>query len=307
MIRFDFDDRYRDESVDRDLPWFARVLLADLAFYFLFAFILGPWLVLGMLLWGKNEPEKLAQVEEEKTPLVFMQPTEIPREILRARPPVAVAPPAPAAKPPERFILPGNTRPFEAGELPTPEPVRPPEPVTPPPPPTPAPPRPEPEAQIARNTPPQNLPRQEESRPPVSGVLGRALKDLDRYTQTQAPSAPANPLGGATDPEAAIQFDRKGVNFDPWLRRFVSQVRRNWFVPLSAQSFKGRVVLQFIIHRNGRITDLQVARPSDIESFNREAFNAIARSNPTEPLPAEYPDDFAPFTVTFFYNERPVN
>ena len=107
----------------------------------------------------------------------------------------------------------------------------------------------------------------------------------------------------ATDPEAAIQFDRKGVNFDPWLRRFVSQVKRNWFVPLSAQSFRGRVVLQFVIHRDGRITDLRVARPSDIDSFNRAAFNAIVGSNPTEPLPAEYPDDFAPFTVTFFYNE----
>ena len=161
---------------------------------------------------------------------------------------------------------------------------------------------------MARNTPPpQPAPRQDEARPQVGGVLGRALKDLDRYTQTQAPSSTANPLGGATDPEAAIQFDRKGVNFDPWLRRFVSQVRRNWFVPLSAQSFRGRVVLQFVIHRNGRISDVRVARESDIESFNRAAYNAIVGSNPTEPLPAEYPDDFAPFTVTFFYNERPDN
>jgi len=303
LIRFDFDDRYRDESVDRALPWFARVLLADLAFYFLFAFILGPWLLLAMLLWPQREPEKLAQVQEEETPLVFLQPPEIPRELLRARPPVAVAPPEPTAKPPERLVLPGNTRPFEAGEPPAPEPARAPEPVPPPPP------RPEPEAQIARNTPPsQPAPaRQEDARPQVGGVLGRALKDLDRYTQTQAPSGTANPLGGATDPEAAIQFDRKGVNFDPWLRRFVSQVRRNWFVPLSAQSFRGRVVLQFVIHRNGRISDVRVARESDIDSFNRAAYNAIVGSNPTEPLPAEYPDDFAPFTVTFFYNERPDN
>ena len=301
MIRFDFDDRYSDEADDRALPWVARVLVADLAFYFLFAFIIGPWLLLAVLLWPKPE-EKLAQVEEEKTPLVFLQPREIPKEFLRARPPVAVAPPAPAAKPPERFVLPGNTRPFEAGEPPAPEPVR----NVPPPPP---PPRPEPESQIARNTPPpQPGPmRPEETRPQVGGVLGRALKDLDRYAQTQTPSSQANPLGGATDPEAAIQFDRKGVNFDPWLRRFVSQVRRNWFVPLSAQSFRGRVVLQFTIHRNGRISDVRVARESDIESFNRAAYNAIVQSNPTEPLPAEYPDDFAPFTVTFFYNERPDN
>jgi hypothetical protein len=28
-------------------------------------------------------------------------------------------------------------------------------------------------------------------------------------------------------------------------------------------------------------------------------------SNPTEPLPSEYPTEKAFFTVTFFYNERP--
>jgi TonB family protein len=144
-------------------------------------------------------------------------------------------------------------------------------------------------------------------RPPVAGVLGRALQNLDRYAQ-QAETQ-GNPLGGATDDpgSADIQFDRKGVNFDPWLRRFVSQVRRNWFVPLSAMSFKGHVVLQFVIHKDGRITDLRVARASEIDSFNRSAYNAIWQSNPTEPLPAEYPDQAAPFTVTFYYNERVGN
>jgi len=35
------------------------------------------------------------------------------------------------------------------------------------------------------------------------------------------------------------------------------------------------------------------------------AFNALATSNPTEPLPIEYPSDKAFFTVTFYYNEPP--
>lgn len=302
MIRFDFDDRYRDESADRELPWLARVLIADLAFYFLFAFIIGPWLLLALLFWPKEDPDKMAVVQEDDTPIVFMTP-EIPREILRERPPISVAPPSPTeTKPPERIVLPGNDRPFEAGEPPAPEAAPVAEPVPQPPPQ----PRPEPEAQIARNTTasPLPLPRREEPPTPVGGVLGRALKDLDRYAQMQAPST-ANPLGGATDFEDGIQFDRKGVNFDPWLRRFISQVRRNWFVPRAAQSFRGRTVLQFTIHRDGRITDLQVARPSDIDAFTRAAYDAIRGSNPTEPLPAEYPDDSVRFTVTFYYNERP--
>ena len=32
---------------------------------------------------------------------------------------------------------------------------------------------------------------------------------------------------------------------------------------------------------------------------------ALSSSNPTQPLPPEYPDSKAFFTVTFFYNETP--
>ena len=35
------------------------------------------------------------------------------------------------------------------------------------------------------------------------------------------------------------------------------------------------------------------------------AFGALASSNPTQPLPPEYPVEKAFFTVTFFYNEQP--
>jgi hypothetical protein len=50
---------------------------------------------------------------------------------------------------------------------------------------------------------------------------------------------------------------------------------------------------------------VQIVRPSEIESFTRAAVNAIQGSNPTEPLPPEYPDEKALFTVTFYYNEQP--
>src|SRR5690348_18263498 len=34
---------------------------------------------------------------------------------------------------------------------------------------------------------------------------------------------------------ADIQFDSKGIDFGPWLRRFTAQVKRNWFVPQVAE------------------------------------------------------------------------
>jgi TonB family protein len=106
-------------------------------------------------------------------------------------------------------------------------------------------------------------------------------------------------------PGASIQFDTKGVEFGPWLRRFVAQVRHNWFIPQAAMTFHGHCVLTFNIHKDGTITDVQVLQPSDIEGFNKAAVGAITGSNPTEPLPPDYPSDKAFFTVTFYYNEDP--
>ena len=40
-------------------------------------------------------------------------------------------------------------------------------------------------------------------------------------------------------------------------------------------------------------------------NINNAAFGALAGSNPTQPLPPEYPSEKAFFTVTFYYNETP--
>jgi TonB family protein len=145
-------------------------------------------------------------------------------------------------------------------------------------------------------------PREEPSARPQGGSLGEALKNLQEYVQRESFN---NPQGGANEFGPHIQFDTKGVEFGPWIRRFVAQVRRNWFVPNAAMLMRGRVVIQFNVHRDGRITDLTVVSPASVESFNTSALNALLSSNPTYALPPEYPADQAFFTVTFFYNESP--
>ncbi len=137
---------------------------------------------------------------------------------------------------------------------------------------------------------------------PGGGSLGQALKNLQQYTQQES----FNNLEGDSGRYGQwLQFDNKGVEFGPWVRRFIAQVKRNWFIPYAAMSLKGRVVLQFNVHKNGQITDLQIVQPSGVDAFNNAAFNALRNSSPTHPLPPEYPSDKAFFTVTFFYNEQP--
>ena len=63
-------------------------------------------------------------------------------------------------------------------------------------------------------------------------------------------------------------------------------------------------MIQFYVLKNGTIRELNVVQPSTIEGYTTAAFNALRLSNPTMPLPAEYPADAAFFTVTFHYNER---
>jgi TonB family protein len=145
-----------------------------------------------------------------------------------------------------------------------------------------------------------SLPQQPPPKP-SGGSLGEALKNLQKYVQQES----YNNQRGNNQNLGPLQFDTKGVEFGPWIRRFVSQVRRNWFIPMAAMTMRGRVVLTFNVHRSGALTDVQVVDPSPIESFNTAAVNALIASNPTEPLPPEYPDDNAFFTVTFYYNESP--
>jgi TonB family protein len=136
---------------------------------------------------------------------------------------------------------------------------------------------------------------------PSGGGLGASLRNLQKFLADQNYD---NPQGGHTEAGPDIQFDSKGVEFGPWLRRFVAQVKRNWLVPKAAEFLRGRVVIQFWVLRNGTILDLKVVQPSPIESFNLAALNALKASNPTMALPPEYPDDRAFFTVTFHYNDR---
>jgi TonB family protein len=307
LIHFDLDDRYLDENVvGSAISRRESIMLAVIGHI-----VLGLALVyVPDLSWFEPSEEELArqteleQEREQPRTMVFVQP-QVDERTLRA---LEQAPPSdadrraqsPLAAPEavnEMPRLEGNSA--ELNEAVPEERARGPE--------TPAPPAPpEPEATEARLLPPSEtgFPQQpvERERTRPSGTLGEALRNLQRYVQNQTFE---NPQGGRNDPGSTIQFDTKGVEFGPWLRRFVAQVKRNWFVPQAAFSFRGHVVLQFNIWRDGRITDVSIVQPSSIESFNTAAYNAILSSNPVAPLPPEYPAEKAFFTVTFYYNEQP--
>jgi TonB family protein len=319
---FDFEDNRPDTpSVERAISWREGVLLSIVVHVLVFGLIvfLPRWIPVSAM------PLHVAKAEDprEKARFVFVQPRQ---ELKALRPPerAEMADRDRNAQAPKRAEKPTNPLPYSRGNSPerveraVPEPER-------------APPAPRAAEQDSQQAQQQESPsgtEQSANRLPdsqtaqltlpsgrtdapriggrlnnsASGPLGDALRNLQRYVQRDQFE---NPQGGGGQFGPAIQFDTKGVEFGPWIRRFIAQVKGNWLVPLAAMSMKGHVVLTFNVHKNGAISDLRVIQPCPVEAFNTAAYGALSASNPTQPLPPEYPSDKAFFTVTFFYNEEP--
>jgi len=301
---FDFDDRYRDiEPVGSAINRRDGVAVSIVVHaVFLAALLLAPQYL------PQRSPNEILQLQprprpEDQPRFVFVQPRmELPplRQPERAemsdldrsaRSPEK----GPSLQNPLPKALGNSTERTEAtpeekmrGQGPAPQPA------------PPAPPVETPSAVEQRNA-DMAMMQRPQMQPPAGGSLGEALKNLQKYVQNESFSNQK----GQTQEFGPLQFDTKGVEFGPWIRRFISQVKRNWFVPMAAMTMRGRVVITFFVHRNGALSDVTVVRPSEIESFNTAAVNALLASNPTTPLPPEYPDDKAHFTVTFYYNDSP--
>ncbi len=306
MIHFDFEDRYQDENVvGAAIPRREGVLLSIIVHGLIAAaFIVGPHLPMfqpSAEELQRRQAELERQQEDAKRRFVFVQP-RVDTPALRAPDIAELSDVDRRAQDPVIVREPENPLPFSRGdtterteEAEAERAKGPDNPASPP----------QPETQIARVTPPGETGLRRPVETPQTrpgGSLGEALRNLQQYVQNERFD---NPQGGNDRPGAAIQFDTRGVEFGPWLRRFVAQIRRNWFVPQAAMVMSGHVVLQFYIHKDGSITDITVVKPSLIEAFTRAAYGAIFSSNPTAPLPPEYPLDKTLFTVTFYYNEQP--
>jgi TonB family protein len=318
---FDFEDYHPDITpVGRAISWREGILISIIVHLVMIIFVLlfprlfpyDPAAARARALLLQPEPK-------EDTTFVFVQP-RLERPV--RKPPERAAPSdldrtaqsrEKAPKPdnplpynrgnsPERVDVEAQRREAARGRGPEPDPAAG-QPAT-------QPPQPDatklPESQSAMQFPSNRLPSPQNGNngraPTTGGSLGDALRNLQRYTQGEAFE---NQGGGGGQFGPEIQFDTKGVEFGPWIRRFVAQVKRNWFIPYAAMSMRGHVVVTFNVHKDGSITDLTVVGPCPVDAFNNAAFGALASSNPTQRLPPEYPAEKAFFTVTFFYNEVP--
>jgi len=320
---FNFDDRQPDPAgIDRAISWREGILLSLVVHLAVaLAIVLLPGLLPASAPATSALERQMAAMREREANerrFVFVQPRA---EFEAKRPPQApelsdrdrnvmtpLKPPANPANPlpfsrgntPERIDQPGSQAPPKPQDTPVESGSNARDPGSPPP----GPPAAEQQAEdpILRGlSGPRPKPQAGSGGTGTGGGLGDALRDVTRYVPQQIYDNPQ----GSGQFGSAIQFDTKGVEFGPWVRRFIAQIKRNWFIPNAALSLRGHVAISFNVHKDGTITDIAIVGASPIDGFNNSSFNAIAASNPTMALPPEYPSDQAFFTVTFFYNETP--
>lgn len=159
------------------------------------------------------------------------------------------------------------------------------------------------EREGAPKTPPQENARPGSQAPPAKpGRPGLG-------TQLQELSAGAL-QGGFNNPNASrlntgeLSFDTAAWDLGPYARKVQERVQSNWRTPEAQMILrqKGWVAIRFNIQKDGRVTDLQVVRPSGIPSYDRSAMDALRSSNPLPPLPVEVTAPQLGALFRFFYN-----
>ncbi len=104
-----------------------------------------------------------------------------------------------------------------------------------------------------------------------------------------------------------VLTDTQGVDFGPYLSRVLQAVRMNWYslIPEEARAplmKKGKVSIEFVILKDGKIAGMKLDGPSGDVSLDRAAWGGITASVPFAPLPGEFHGPYLGLRFHFYYN-----
>lgn len=179
-----------------------------------------------------------------------------------------------------------------------PEPVTKLQPAIPPPQPEPQPPQPEVKPQPEPVRPPGDLamskPQLEPQVKPVEPKPSRPKTVREARARQDANRIPGEKMrqeGGAPRGQIVPSFDAKATPFGTYDQMLVEAISQRWFSLLEQREYasdgRGKVVLQFILHYNGRVTDVQVT-----ENSAGEVLGLICQKAVMDPAPySQWPGD----------------
>jgi hypothetical protein len=121
------------------------------------------------------------------------------------------------------------------------------------------------------------------------------------------PGEKSSQTGGVPRVKAESALDVKGTLIGDYLGHMAEAVQQRWDQLLKNQTADtyGKVVLQFRLHPNGRVTDLKMVRNEVSNLLETTCEQAILDPAPYQPWPREMrlevPTDYYDITFTFYY------
>ena len=242
------------------------------------------------------------------------------RELTELRMPTVPRLPTPTVKP-ARPVIDNKTMEHLRETAPRPAPT--PTPSTPQPqpaaaaPPTPPPP---PVTTNAPHVPPPVVAEAPSAQPSFTKApsAGNAIQQaLDAAAHDRSSGSVGNLGGGRSGPlnfgPAEILSDRQGVDFDPYLRRILGDIQRNWYplLPPEAGSplFKqGETYIRFTILPDGSIKSASMHLDGSTHdvAIDKSCWNAITSEGQFPPLPKNFHGPEFELRLHFLTNKQPA-
>jgi outer membrane biosynthesis protein TonB len=238
------------------------------------------------MLWHGGELKDTATVLRER------ELTRLNMPVLPHLPPaIRASPPAIDSKTMDHLKeMSRRPEPAPAPEAPAPQPVA----AAPTPPAAVATPQPRPPAPVA-DAPTMQPPKPNFGQPTSAGdAIRSALNDAahnrggtDVGNRPSRRGGPLN-LGGAE-----VLSDTQGVDFGPYLRRILGDIKRNWdpLIPAEAEAplyKQGETYIRFSINPDGTIAAMHLDGSTHDEAINRSCWGSITSEGQFPPLPSQF-------------------
>lgn len=120
-----------------------------------------------------------------------------------------------------------------------------------------------------------------------------------------APSSIPMSSPSAAQKSVVVQNGDFGSRFGWYVDLIKRTVAQNWYSQLADPnaSMGKSVVVTFVVHRDGSVSDPRIAQPSGVPSLDMSAIQAVQRVGAFGPLPAGYPGSSVSVAYTFTYNQ----
>jgi TonB family protein len=136
---------------------------------------------------------------------------------------------------------------------------------------------------------------------PGSGPGGEEGPTAPGSGGESGPGSTAAPFGGGNGPFTGLSdTDPRNVNWYRSVRAKVDALWENAF-PKSAglEGKQGHAIISFVIHADGHVSNVQIARPSGVPEFDENVRTAVLRAAPFAPFPPNLSGPSMKWNMTF--------